>query len=371
MTTVSKSSGRIRLALAALLALPACGLAAPNSEFPLEAEWASAVGDRLQSFAILESRYGPLVDCSTRPAADLDAASAHGQPSFRYFGGRMYAWVWERSTEGMCIYLQKPQRVGLTRARARLFLSALELPPDATRRVCTDDSESTEADYRRAHLDETGTAGGYRYSIQFAVLAKDLSPLDATQRQFAAKELGGLSLASTPEAAPSRTGEENGVYQLEFQVVRWRDLASISGNGIRNLIERSYAASLLDVRAAKLLRFNDLFSEPSHAQTVIVERSKAALAAVLSDQLVTGNSDAERVEQRRRMQQMISRALARSTDEWLLALDLSDSCLPALKITFEPHPVVEATMSLPELSFAWEGIADLLKPEFRPAAGRR
>jgi hypothetical protein len=237
-------------------------------------ELAAAVGDRGQSIGILEAGYGPLMDCSQVPIAELDAHASLAQFHWIYKWG--FSWATEHLDGGTCIYLQKPERRGLTRSEAQVFLSAqvLPFPTDWAEPKCKAPASTYNSleDDTAARTTQNSKGDGYTSSVTFVTLDKTLRALDEAQHEFAKKRISELAhrLYAPEEKDPTREVS----YQLVFELVRVGEFASVAGSTLfigHAIPPTSYGAWLLYVPERRLLRFDELFADPALARELIAK----------------------------------------------------------------------------------------------------
>lgn len=144
------------------------------------AELARLVGDRVFS------DLGDFRDCSNTSISYLDAHVLSEESN--WIASWPFTWAKVAIDGGTCIYLEKPERRGLTSEESRVFMSAasqhiefpVELPPTCPKADIRDvDSKGIE---------DGGQGHGYSYSISYADMTAALAPLDRIQHGFAAEQ---------------------------------------------------------------------------------------------------------------------------------------------------------------------------------------
>jgi hypothetical protein len=336
-------------------------------------ELAAAVGDRGESIDSLESRYGPLLDCSQLPIAELDAHPGHGGTHAIYKW--VFIWDMEQLDGGTCIYLQKPERRGLTRSEAQVFLSAqvLPFPTDWAEPKCKAPAStynSLEGD-AAAHTTQNSKGDGYTASVTFVTLDKTLRALDEAQHEFANQRVSELAHRRYASKEKDSAGEVS--YQLIFQLVRMGEFASVAGIGSTVFVGhaippgQSYGAWLLHVSERRLLRFDELFADPALARELIAKRAAKYLAQRYRQIYVHDHTEAERNAKEANIDAAIVRALSTSTATWSVALDVIDPCEPGLLVTFEPHELLPDVPERAEVRLALKGVTDLLTTKLKDA----
>jgi hypothetical protein len=348
---------------------PAC---AANPPGVLE-ELAAAVGNRGKSISALESRIGPLLDCSQIPIAELDKRAGYSDFHFIYKWG--FSWATEHLDGGTCIYLQKPERRGLTRSEAQVFLSAQDLPfpTDWAEPKCRAPASTYNSldDDTAARTTQDSKGDGYTSSVTFVTLDEELRPLDEAQHEFANKRAS--ELAHRLYASEEKDSASEVSYQLVFQLVRVGEFASVAGTGSTVSIGRgtppgqSYGAWLLLVPERKLLPFDELFVDPALAREHIVKRAAKYLGQRYRQIYVHDRTETERNAKEADIDAAITRALSTSSATWSVALDVIDPCEPALLVTFEPHELLPDVRECAEVPLALRGLTDLLKANLREA----
>lgn len=361
-----------RLCWVLLLCLPALRSDPAWSEEQAALEQlASAVGSQLKPMDVLEARYGAIVDCSDQSIAELDSNVAPEQQSFRFVDKWMFFWTWERSKKGLCIYLQKPERRGLTRPEAQVFLSAQEMhPPDGPdSRACASAAQivdTSQQDFASTHAEEAGKADGYRYRIDYVRLPQDSDLLDRAQRRFAADQRA--SLANEVARIGTKEGMEP-ILQIDFEGARIGYLASVGGTAKIDLARSTHVGFIMDVSGKKLLAFDDLFLDPAGARAFVVGQAIPLLAKRYKDTYVHGRTQAERASEEQNIDAVIARAVSKRSSEWAVELDLLDTCKPRLRITFDNRAFVPDATTTVDLVISFESISDLITPQIRAATG--
>jgi len=346
------------LAALAFLACTAPYHAYATDEPSAFAQLTRLVGDRIRP------DIGDFRDCSQIPIASLDAHTVEDTTTPIY----KWAFVWAKVAidGGTCIYLEKPERRGLTSEEAKVLMSAvssgIELPDEPeyvcpARDVRDVDSEWTEV---------SGQGEGFAYRFAYVETKGDLAPFERLQREFASRQMA-LS-------ASAKTGGQRSL-GITFKLSRRGDFANLGADYVVPPdvgSSPSFATWLLHTPSGRVLSLDDLFVDPKTARDWIVAKARPYLMKRFHDLYVRDRTE----EQRQAASAQIDQRVLAVTDPahataWQVSLDPYDPCEPGLLLTFDGAYLMPTIMERPEVRFGLSGIRDLLKPEFRTALGPR
>jgi hypothetical protein len=356
--TISKP-GRALAAFALLACMTQCYGDEPSAI----AQLARLVGDRGVSDV------GDFRDCSQMPIEFLDAHTVEDNTTPIY----QWVFVWAKFAidGGTCIYLEKPERRGLTSEEARVLMSAVSNGiefPDEPEYVCPArdlrdvDSERTEV---------SGQGEGFTYHFSYVEAQGDLAPFERLQREFAARQ---MALSAATAKSPGKAGEKR-TLGISFELSKRGDFASLmasyaspSNEGFRP----SFAGWLLHTPSGRVLAFDDLFVDPRTARDWIVAKARPYLMKRLHDIDVHDRTEEQRQSALAQIDQRVLDVTNPShAAAWQVTLDYVDACEPGLLLTFDAADLMPTIMERPEVRLGLSGIRDMLKPEFRTAFGER
>lgn len=313
------------------------------------------------------SDIGEFRDCSQAPVGVLDAQSVSEESTT--LAQLPFTWAKVAFDGGTCIYLEKPERRGLTSDEAHVLMTA------ASRRI--DFPIGAQTSCPRADIrdnidpeptDETGRENGVPYTFTFANAADDLAPFGKIQRQFADRQK--RLLAAQIKASSTDSQRMPRTLGVSFQLLRSGELASLTADIVvtRLRVERTFAGWLLHIPSGRILAFDDLFVDPQAARALVATKARMRMAKSFKDMYVREHTEA----QRQATGIAIDQRLAEVTDParasaWWITLDTADACQPGLRITFDGASLTPLVDERPEARLGMTGIRDLLKPEFRDA----
>ncbi|MEO7326643.1 MAG: hypothetical protein ABIW82_17615 [Dokdonella sp.] len=313
------------------------------------------------------SDIGEFRDCSQAPVGVLDAQIASEENAM--LAQLPFTWAKIAFDGGTCVYLEKPERRGLTSDEARVLMTAashrIEFPLGAQttcpRADIRDniDPESTE---------ESGHEDGLLYSFAFANTAHDLSPLGKVQRQFADRQKRLLAeqikkFSTDTQRVPRELG-------ISFQLLRSGELASLTADIVvtRLLSERRSTGWLLNISSGRILAFDDLFDDPQAARALVATKARARMAERFKDMYVREYTETERHASETAIDQRLAEVTdPASSSAWQVTLDRADPCQPGLLVTFDGASLTPFVNERPEARIGMAGIRNLLKPEYRDA----
>ncbi len=334
---------------------------------PLQ-ELTSVVGDRATSLDDLDVRYGHLNDCTERPIASFDNLNADPHAQFIYKW--MFFWNLVKSDQGTCVYLQKPERRGLSRTEAQTLLSAttLTFPTEWATPTCA----HPFADQMSETTTEIGEGDGYTYQISYAVLDKSLSPLDRAQHEYASRLIDAAAHARYALGADlTKTVRLSAIFSLA------------QAGGFASLVVSSHAQSgastplyhdtmtsdawLLHVSSGQLLRFDDLVQDAAATGAGILSTARPAMLKRLTQIYVNDPTEAGRQQREGVVAKGILEATKGSPHDWRLSLYFGEPCAPAVLITFDPKTLIPDNNERPAVHVSWETLRPLMRPQFRDA----
>jgi hypothetical protein len=347
---------------------------------------------------------GRLGDCS---GYSIDYLDAHA-PRYNAEHSDWAGLVLFRSREvpvgdGYCLYLEKPERLGLTREQALAVRSAptmtlsgrFALPSTSAQCVLTDErlEESLLPFVAKARIDE---GIGYRVGAALVDFSGDpgYAPLADAQRRFYREQLDEMKARPfapfVPRAPPlpdptqqletvdpERNADDppppplgTNVAGLGFEAHRLGAFASLKAEWNSGVMGDSHPWYqhhrywLLFIPEKRIVTFDDLFADPDTARTMIAAAARTNLRQRWESMLVNGRTEAERAAERATLEARIARATStEAAREWEVSLDLFGRCKPGLLVTMEfvdPAIGERAAISL-EISAR---IAAALRPQY-------
>lgn len=353
MRTIAKAV----FVFAGLALLPVCAARPPTAMEGLKAFVVERIAADIPAFS----------DCSQLPIEVLDAHA--GEPQTQWLAH--WAFTWSRAgVDGrLCLYLEKPERRGLTAEEARLLMLATSgslVFPDASviEWVCP------KRDIRDGYFERINVKGagkGYTYGITYADAGDDLEPLDRLQREFAASILKQVGSAPTQFAGDGSVG-------ISFRLTRAGTLASIEADvGVKSSstapVRQARHAWLVQMPEGRILSFDELFVDPVSFATHMSPKVRANLKERYGDR-VDARFERDRLAER----EIIDRRVDQLTDparraRWEVMLDYYDACEPGLMVQFDGEDLTPTASERPQARFGAAGIKAWLKPEYRDAFG--
>jgi hypothetical protein len=343
--------------LAGLALVPVCAARPPSALEGLKAFVVERIAADIPAFS----------DCSQLPIDVLDAHA--GEPETQWLAHWAFTWSRAAVDGRLCLYLEKPERRGLTAEEARLLMLATSgslVFPDASiiEWVCP---KRGIRDGYFEWINVKGAGTGYTYGITYADAREDLEPLDRLQRQFAASILKQVGSASTRSTGDRSVG-------ISFQLMRTETLASIKADvavqdGSTTPVRSEQRAWLVQMPEGRIVSFDELFVDPVAFATHMSPKVRANLKERYGDRI---NARFERDRQAEK--DIIGRRVDQLTDparraRWEVMLDYYDACEPGLIVQFDSEGLTPAEMERPQARFSAGGIRNWLKPEYRDAFG--
>lgn len=354
--------GRVALALALLAVMPGTGSAADvTSAF---SELTRLVGDRV----------GPdpraFRDCSQTPIAFLDSHVVTEEN--RWFSKWAFTWATVAIEGGTCIYLEKPERRGLSTYEARILMSAgsLDLANEPAAMCPKPDIRDFDTDIDRLEAD--GRGAGFTYSTSSIAAKGELAPFARIQRDFVARQKALFAAAVKHEGEQGSTGKR--MLGISFELSRSGDFSSLQANVASTLAghaTNTFSGWLLHRPSGRILAFDDLFVDPQAMRELILVKARPRMSTRFKQIYVSERTEIER----QRKEALIDERVLAVTDRtrsatWQVTLDRGDPCEPGLLVTFDGAWLAPNISDRPEARFTAASIRMLLKPEFRDALGQ-
>lgn len=331
-------------------------------------ELTTAVGDRATPLDELDAKYGRLIDCSERPLVSFDnlPLAEERQNIYKW----MFYWDFVKSDDGTCVYLQNPERRGLSRTEAQTLLSAITLPfpTDWMTPTCA----HPFADQISAFTTDNGEGDGFTYSISYVVLDTSLAPLNRVQHEYASQLIDATAHARyAPGADLTVTVHLSVVFHLEqaggfASLVAHSDAQSRAGTPLYHNT-MTWDAWLLHVASGRLLRFDDLVQDASGTGNRIVSYAQPAMLKRLSQIYFIDPTEAVRNQRKDALAKEIIRVTTGPPHDWRLSLYFGEPCDPSLLITFGPTSLIPNDNERPDAHVSWKAMLPALKPQFRDA----
>lgn len=306
-------------------------------------------------------------DCSQLPIEVLDAHA--GEPETQWLAHWAFTWSRAAVDGRMCLYLERPERRGLTSEEARLLMLATTgslVFPDASviERVCP--KPDIRSDYFEP-ISVKGAGRGYAYDITYADAEDDLEPLDRLQRQFAASILKQVESGFFGDAGDGSVG-------ISFSLTRAGTLATIQAEvGVQSdstaPVRSARHAWLVQMPEGRVVSFDELFVDPLGFATHMSPKVRAHLKQRYGDRVnarFERDRQAERDIMGRRIDQLVDPA---RRAHWKVMLDYYDACAPGLIVLFDGEGLTLTALERPEARFSAAGIRQWLKPEYQDAFG--
>jgi len=341
-----------------------------------------------------------MTDCSSFSIDYMDGHSENqNHDGSLWIGKWLLTWRQVPVGENYCIYLEKPERRGLTRDEAMVLIAAttVELPdefkPWNPQEGCADPT-SRFGQTIFPHLTENVDQGiGYYVGQSLVDFQGDprWAPLDRMQREFARKHIDDVKRRpyrpKQPPPAPDiqtiSLGRDEApaipygtnLLGMSFEAHKAGALASMTVQwtdhvvGAQGPIEQFYSAWLLYVPTGQLLTIDDLFVDPDQARELIVAKARVNLTERWERMTVRGRTEAARSAERARVAEAVARTTTLDAGHrWLLSLDLVNPCKPGLLVVLEPQPAMELLSERAEVRLALTSVvAEGLKPQYLQA----
>jgi hypothetical protein len=341
-------------------------------------------------------------DCSMRTTDYLDSHSYDAShDGWAVIGKWSFTWREVPDGENHCIYLERPERRGLTRQEALVLFAAKALPATGELKQW-DPQEGCPDPLRWERMvipslpDKFEEGIGYSSSIYMVDFHGDprLAPLDRIQHDFAREYLQQveslpyhpLPLEPPPQPGIRTTGGTSverplsppgtNLLGMSFTAHKAGPFVSMSvetTNSIASLPIGSsrvgYAAWLLYLPTGDLLTFDDLFVDPERMRDLLMKKASASLSERWTNFFVRGRTEDERRVQRKRVEDAIASTIRSDVGHrWFVSLDLLNPCRPGFRVTFDSQKPIVSLGERAEVRVAVTGeIADDLRPEYLQA----